>query len=103
MYAMVATGGKQIKVSEGDVVRVEKLEAFVGDIVELDQVRLLVKEDGIVADPAALTSAKVVCQVTGQGRRKKIRVFKKKRRKGYMRTAGHRQSFTELKVTGIQA
>ncbi len=102
MYAVVTTGGKQIKVAEGDVVRVEKLEAGVGDVVELEDVRLLGKDDGIVADAEGLAKAKVICRVTGQGRRKKIRVFKMKRRKNYSRTYGHRQSYTELRIQEIQ-
>lgn len=103
MYAVVTTGGKQVKVAEGDRVRVEKLDAPVGDTVELNEVKLIAKDDGLVVDAKALDKAKVVCEVLSQGRAKKIRVFKKKRRKNYMRTAGHRQSFTELKVTSIQA
>ena len=103
MYAVVSTGGKQVKVLEGDTIRVEKIEAPVGDKVELDKVCLLVQDDGIVAAPDALASARVLCDVVGQGRHKKIRVFKKKRRKDYMRTHGHRQSYTELKVREIVA
>jgi len=103
MYAVVTTGGKQVKVTEGDILRVEKIEAPVGDTIELAEISLLAKEDGIVVDPAALENAKVVCQVMRQGRAKKIRVFKKKRRKNYMRTYGHRQYFTDLKVRQIQA
>jgi len=103
MYAVVTTGGKQYKVFEGDTLRVEKLASAVGDTVELSPVHLLVTNDGIVADPAALASAKVIAQITGEGRRKKIRVFKKKRRKNYMRTYGHRQDYTEIKVRQIQA
>lgn len=102
MYAVVTTGGKQVKVAKGDVIRVEKLDANVGDTIELDKVGLIAKEDGIVVDPTALASAKVVCTVTGQDRAKKIKVFKKKRRKQYTRTYGHRQYFTQLKVTDIQ-
>lgn len=102
MYAVVTTGGKQIKVAEGDVVRVEKLDASIGDVVELEDVCLLGKEDGIVADPEGLANAKVICRVTGQGRRKKIRVFKMKRRKNYSRTYGHRQAYTELRIQEIQ-
>ncbi|MDP7638986.1 MAG: 50S ribosomal protein L21 [Candidatus Hydrogenedentes bacterium] len=102
MYAVVSTGGKQIRVEEGDVVRVEKLDADVGDTVELDEVRLLAKDDSVVVDPDALEGTKVVCQVSGQGRGKKIRVFKMKRRKGYKRTYGHRQDYTELQVQTIQ-
>ncbi len=103
MYAVVVTGGKQIKVAEGDIVRVEKISASLGDTINLDKVCLLAKDDGLVVDPAALASAKVVCEVLGEGRRKKIRVFKKKRRKNYVRTYGHRQDYTELKVRQIQA
>lgn len=101
MYAIVATGGKQVRVLEDDVIRVERIEAPVGDTVELDQVRLVVQDDGILVTPSALASAKVVCEVVDQDRAKKIRVFKMKRRKKYMRTYGHRQAYTELKVRKI--
>jgi large subunit ribosomal protein L21 len=90
-------------VSEGDIVRIEKLHASPGETVDLGKVCFLAKDDGIVVDPAALVSAKVVCEVLGEGRRKKIRVFKKKRRKNYARTYGHRQDYTEIKVRQIQA
>ena len=103
MYAVVTTGGKQVKVSQGDIVRVEKIEAPVGDIVELDKVCLVAKDDGLVVDPGTLEKVRVVCEVVRQGRAKKIRVFKKKRRKGYVRTQGHRQAYTELKIREIQA
>jgi large subunit ribosomal protein L21 len=103
MYAVVATGGKQIKVTKGDIVRVEKIEAPVGDTIELTAVCLLAMEDSLVVDPEILKTAKVVCEITEQDRAKKIRVFKKKRRKGYVRTQGHRQSYTQLKVRDIQA
>lgn len=102
MYAVVTTGGKQLRVAPGDVVRVEKLEANVGDSVELDNVQLIGKDAGAVFDAAALAGAKVLCQVTAQGRRKKIRIIKMKRRKNYHRTNGHRQFYTELKVQEIQ-
>lgn len=101
MYAIVTTGGKQYRVLEGDVFRTEKLDAPVGDTVELDKVAMLVKDDGIVVDAAALMGAKVVCQVMRQGKAKKVRVYKRKRRKNYARTQGHRQQFTELKVAQI--
>ncbi len=103
MYAVVTTGGKQFRVFEGDVVRVERIEAPVGDTIELVSVNLVAKDDALVVDPEALKSAKVVCDVLGQGRAKKIRVFKKKRRKNYARTQGHRQPYTELRVREIQA
>lgn len=101
MYAVVMTGGKQVKVAKGDVLRVEKLEGLVGDTVELSDVRLLAMEDGLVVDPAALGGAKVVCDIVSHDRAKKVRVFKKRRRKQYKLLAGHRQSYTELRVREI--
>ncbi len=103
MYAVVRTGGKQYKVAEGDSMRVERLEALVGDTIELDSVCLLAGDDALVVDPEVLKDARIVCRVTAQDRAKKIRVFKKKRRKGYVRTQGHRQAYTELKIEKIQA
>ncbi len=102
MYAVVTTGGKQYRVSEGDVLRVEKLAGEVGDTLELGPVSMIAGDGGVTLG-AALASAKVTAQVVSQGRRKKIRVFKYKRRKGYRRTQGHRQSFTEVRITAIQA
>jgi large subunit ribosomal protein L21 len=101
MYAVVMTGGKQYKVTQGDALRVEKLEVPIGETVELGNVALLVKDDGVVADPAALAAAKVVCSVICQGLSKKIRVYKKKRKKNYTRTYGHRQRYTQLLVKEI--
>lgn len=103
MYAVVETGGKQVRVSEGDRLRVERLDAEVGATVELGSVKMLATDDDAIIEPGALKSAKVVCEITGQGRAKKIRVFKYKRRKNYHRTYGHRQDYTEIKVTSIQA
>lgn len=102
MYAVVKTGGKQVKLAQGDIVRVEKLDAPVGDTVELSDISMLAKDDEIVLEPKKLSKVKVICQVLAQDRAKKIRVFKKKRRQGYVRTYGHRQSFTELKVVEIE-
>ncbi len=102
MYAVLTTGGKQVRVAEGDVIRVEKLENNVGDTIEIADIQMIGKDDGPIFEPSALESAKVICEVTGQGRRKKIRVFKMKRRKNYHRTYGHRQSYTELKIQKIQ-
>ena len=101
MYAVVTTGGKQVRVAQGECFRVEKIDAPIGDTVELSKVNLLATDEKLIVDPAALEKAKVVCTVMGQGRAKKIRVFKKKRRKNYARTQGHRQRYTELKVREI--
>jgi large subunit ribosomal protein L21 len=102
MYAVVKTGGKQYQVAQGDVLRVEKLDVPVGDTVELDQVKMLSRDDAVILDADALAKAKVIAEVTRQGRGRKIRVFKYKRRKNYHRTRGHRQDFTELKIRDIQ-
>ncbi len=103
MYAVVVTGGKQYKVAPGDRLRVEKLDAAVGTSIDLDQIRLVSKEDGLIIDPSALSASKVVAEITAQGKGKKIRVFKKKRRKNYTRLHGHRQLYTELLIRDIQA
>jgi len=101
MYAIVKTGGKQYRVLEGDVFRVEKIDAPVGDQVELTDVSMLVTDDGVVVGSDKLSDAKVVCQIVGAGRGRKVVVFKKKRKKNYTRTRGHRQAYTMLKVAQI--
>lgn len=103
MYAVVVSGGKQYRVSEGARLRVEKIDAEVGATVELGPVRLLSGQDGLVLGADQLSATKVLAEVTNHGRRKKIRVFKYKRRKNYRRTIGHRQSFTEVLVKEIKA
>lgn len=101
MYAIVTTGGKQVKVLEGEVFRAEKIDALVGETVELTEVRMVVKDDGIVVDPRILAESKVICRVVRQDRGPKIRVFKKKRKNNYTRTQGHRQDYTYLRVDQI--
>lgn len=102
MYAVIRTGGKQYRVSQGDVVRVEKLAGQVGDKVALDEV-LFVGGDGEAKIGApTLPDVKVTAEIVDQGRAKKIIVFKKKRRKSYSRKRGHRQRLTTLKITEIQ-
>ncbi|MBQ01617.1 MAG: 50S ribosomal protein L21 [Acidobacteria bacterium] len=102
MYAVVKTGGKQYRVSPGDVIVVEKLLGDAGAKVKLDQV-LMVGEDGKDPELGAplLTSTAVNCEVVDQSRSDKIIVFKKKRRQGYKRTKGHRQDQTVLRVLDI--
>ena len=103
MYAVVRTGGKQYRLGVGDSVKVEKLFDEVGNIVELSQI-LMVSDGGEVKVGTPLvTGASVKAEIVGHGRNKKIRVFKMKRRKKYRRTQGHRQAFTQLKVTEINA
>lgn len=103
MYAVVRSGGKQYKVSAGDVLRVEKLDAQVGDTVTLDDVIMVSDGENIQAEQSKLAKAKVTARVTAQGRHRKIVVFKYKRRKRYRRKQGHRQSFTELAIENIEA
>ena len=104
MYAVVTTGGKQYRVAQGDLIRVEKLENPVGEIVELDHVQLIAKGGAdIVVDPQALDASRVVAEVKAHGLNKKIRVYKYKKRKGYERTQGHRQLYTELEIREIKA
>ncbi|HBH28984.1 MAG: 50S ribosomal protein L21 [Desulfofustis sp. PB-SRB1] len=103
MYAIVKTGGKQYQVAVGDRLRVEKLSGNVGDPVELDQVLLLADEETVFVGRPVLDTAKVTATIAEQGKRKKILVFKKKRRKGYRRMQGHRQHFTTLLINDISA
>lgn len=103
MYAVVVTGGKQYKVSEGDVIFVEKLEAEVDSNVELTNVLAVSKEDGFVIGKPVVEGAKVVAKVEEQGKAKKVIVFKYKRKKDYRRKQGHRQPYTKLVIEKIEA
>lgn len=103
MYAVVVTGGKQYKVSEGDVIFVEKLEAEVDSKVEIKDVLAVGKEDGIVIGKPVVEGAKVVAKVAEQGKAKKVIVFKYKRKKDYRRKQGHRQPYTKLVIEKIEA
>ncbi len=103
MIAVVKTGGKQYKISEGDVIQVEKLEANVGETINLDKVLICGEGSSIKVGTPYLKGCTVACEVTEQLRGKKIIVFKKHRRKDYRRKNGHRQSLTRLKITGITA
>ena len=101
MYAIIATGGKQYKVSEGDVIKVEKLAVEAGDTVTFDQVlavsgdKLLVGED--------VKNATVSATVVGNGKGKKVIVYKYKRKSGYHKKNGHRQAYTQVKIEKINA
>ncbi len=102
MYAIVNTGGKQYRVAPGDTLRVEYLPADEGDLVEIEDVRMLSDDDGNVTIGApAVAGAKVTAEVVAQGRGKKIIVFKYKAKTRYRRKNGHRQNYTELRVTDI--
>lgn len=103
MYAVIKTGGKQYKVSEGDILRVEKLDAEEGSTVELDDVLMLGGESDIQVGAPLIEGAHVSATVKAQGRAKKVTIIKFKRRKHHRKQAGHRQSYTELEITGISA
>jgi large subunit ribosomal protein L21 len=100
-YAVIAAGGKQHKVAVGDQIRVEKIEAGVGDKVTFDQVLALQTDGGLQIGRPVLKGARVVGRVVTQDKAKKILVFKKKKRKQYRRTRGHRQPFTAVVVEEI--
>jgi len=102
MYAVIRTGGKQYRVSQGETLRVEKLPGDVGSTITFDQV-LMIGGDKVSVGKPLVAGAKVSAQITAQDRAKKIIVFKMRRRKNYRRKNGHRQYFTEVKITGINA
>ena len=103
MYAVIVTGGKQYRVSQGDTVRVEKLEAAEGDSVSLDQVLMVVDGDDIKIGAPVLQGGKVTAEVKAHGRGDKVEIIKFRRRKHHMKRQGHRQAYTELEITGISA
>jgi large subunit ribosomal protein L21 len=102
MYAVIRTGGKQARVTHGDRLRVEKLPGDVGDRVELDEVLMLGGEGAEKVGTPLLAGAGVKGTITAQARGPKLLMFKMKRRKGYRRTQGHRQSYTEILIDGIE-
>ena len=101
MYAIIQTGGKQYRVSPGDVLRVERLSGERGDEVILDQVLLVTDGDAVQVGQPLVPNATVRAEILRQGQAKKILVYKKKRRKNYRRKQGHRQLFTALQVDEI--
>jgi len=103
MYAVIATGGKQYRVSEGTVVRVEKLDVDAGAIVEFNQVLLVGEGVDVAIGSPYVTGALVTATVQAHGKGDKVSIVKFRRRKHYLRQKGHRQQYTEVKVTGITA
>lgn len=101
MYAVVKTGGKQYKVTTGEVLKVEKLNAEVGSEVELPDVLMVIKDDDIQVGTPVIENASVKAKVLEHGKAKKVIVFKKKRRKGYKKKRGHRQHFTTIEIQDI--
>ena len=101
MYAIIATGGKQYKVAEGDVLKVEKLDAEAGSTVTFDQV--VAVSDGSLKVGKDVAKASVTATVVEQGRGKKVIVYKYKRKTGYHKKNGHRQAYTQVKIEKINA
>ena len=102
MYAIIATGGKQYKVAEGDVIRVEKLGVEAGQTYNFDQVLVVNNGEMIIGTPT-VAGATVSATVMGEGRAKKVIVYKYKRKTGYHKKNGHRQSYTKVEIKKINA
>ena len=100
-YAVVETGGKQYRVAEGDTIRVESLDESDGGQVEIGDVRMISRDGEVVLGSPTVEGASVTAEVVGHGKGKKVVVFKYKPKVRYRRRTGHRQQYTELKVTGI--
>ena len=102
MYAVIATGGKQYRVAEGDVVRIEKLVADLGAAVEFDKVLMVGQGADVKLGVPYLAGSKVSATVQKHGQTAKVPIVKFRRRKHYLRQGTHRQQYTEVKITGIQ-
>jgi large subunit ribosomal protein L21 len=103
MYAIIATGGKQYRVSEGDVVFLEKLDVADGETVEFDQVLTVVTDSDVIIGKPLVAGAKVTGKVLKQGKEKKILVFKYKSKANYRRRQGHRQPYTQVSIEKIES
>ncbi|HFC53008.1 MAG TPA: 50S ribosomal protein L21 [Gammaproteobacteria bacterium] len=103
MYAVIQTGGKQYRVSEGSTLKVEKLGLDEGSSVEFDKVLMVADGDDIKVGAPYLDGCKVSATVTGTGRHRKIKIVKFRRRKHHRKQMGHRQHYTEVKITAISA
>ncbi|NOR43432.1 MAG: 50S ribosomal protein L21 [Gammaproteobacteria bacterium] len=103
MYAVISTGGKQYKLAQGDVCRIEKLDAEEGATVEIDKVLMIADGDNINIGTPFVDGGKVTATVKAHGRAKKVEIMKFRRRKHHQKRTGHRQYYTEIEVTGISA
>jgi large subunit ribosomal protein L21 len=103
MYAVIKSGGKQHRVVEGELLKVELLDVEPGQTITLEEVLMVVNGSDIKIGTPVVAGAKVQAEVVSHGRHDKVRIVKFRRRKHYRKQAGHRQYFTELKITGISA
>jgi large subunit ribosomal protein L21 len=101
MYAVIKSGGKQHRVVEGETLKLEKIEVETGATIEFDEVLLIGEGDSVKIGEPVVAGAKVTAEVIDQARHKKVNIIKFKRRKHHMKRAGHRQWYTEVKITGI--
>jgi large subunit ribosomal protein L21 len=101
MYAVIETGGKQYRVTEGQSIKVEKLDAEAGSSIDLDKVLMVADGENIKVGAPYVTGGKVTATIKSHGRGKKIHIIKFRRRKHYQKEQGHRQHYTELQITGI--
>jgi large subunit ribosomal protein L21 len=101
MYAVIVSGGKQHRVKEGETLKLEKLEVETGATVEFDRVLLVADGDNVKVGAPVVDGAKVTAEVVSHGRHDKVQIIKFRRRKHHMKRQGHRQWFTEVKITGI--
>ncbi|GAB2190864.1 50S ribosomal protein L21 [Sessilibacter sp. MAH1] len=102
MYAVIVSGGKQHRVAEGEVLRLEKIEVATGETVDFDKVLLVANGDDVKIGAPIVDGAKVSAEVVAHGRADKVKIVKFRRRKHSMKRQGHRQWYTEVKITGIQ-
>jgi large subunit ribosomal protein L21 len=103
MYAVIQTGGKQYRVKQGDVLKIETLTAEAGQEVQFDKVLMVQSDDGVKVGRPYLDGGKVTATIKAHGRHPKVKIVKFRRRKHYMKQAGHRQNYTEVQITGITA
>jgi large subunit ribosomal protein L21 len=103
MYAVISTGGKQYKLAQGDVCRIEKLDAEEGATVEIDKVLMVADGDNINIGTPYVDGGKVTATIKSHGRAKKVEIMKFRRRKHHQKKTGHRQYYTEIEVTAISA
>ena len=103
MYAVIKTGGKQYRVAAGDTIKVERLSADVGHDVKLDQVVAIGNGADLVVGAPLVAGASVLASVVAHGRHPKVRIFKMRKRKHYQKRQGHRQNFTEIRISAVNA
>ena len=103
MFAVIESGGKQHRVGEGEVLKLEKLGVAPGESVVFDKVLMVADGDNVNVGKPYVAGGTVTAEVLSEGRHKKVRIIKFKRRKDYLKRQGHRQWFTEVKITGISA